>query len=152
MNPPSISDYILRNFETNESKSDLVERIEILLKNNAIINKQFNDKTSYKINEKETTYHVDLQSTNESNNNTDNTSDSNVNNNLEFLNSPTSPMQLTTPLLTTKHCDSEIIALKEQTERQNIEIQALKAFFKEQVYILKKSLEELANPVTTNHL
>ena len=35
-----------------------------------------------------------------------------------FLNSPTSPMQLTTPLLTTKHCDSEIIALKEQTERE----------------------------------
>ena len=59
-------------------------------------------------------------------------------------------MQLTTPLLTTKHCDSEIIALKEQTERQNIEIQALKAFFKEQVYILKKSLEELANPVNNN--
>ena len=27
-------------------------------------------------------------------------------------------MQLTTPLLTTKHCDSEIIALKEQTERE----------------------------------
>ena len=102
MNPPSISDYILRNFETNESKSDLVERIEILLKNNATINKQFNDKTSYKINEKETTYHVDLQSTNESNNTTDNTSDPNVNNNLEFLNSPTSPMQLTIPLLTTK--------------------------------------------------
>ena len=45
---------------------------------------------------------------------------------------------ITTPLLTTNHCDSEIIALKEQTERQNIEIQALKAFFKEQVYILKK--------------
>ena len=59
-------------------------------------------------------------------------------------------MQLTTPLLTTKHCDSEIIALKEQTERQNIEIQALKAFFKEQVYILKKSIEELANPVNNN--
>ena len=93
---------------------------------------------------------MDLQSTNESNNNTDNTSDSNVNNNLEFLNSPTSPVQLTTPLLTTKHCDSEIIALKEQTERQNIEIQALKAFFKEQVYILKKLLEELANPVNNN--
>ena len=146
----SISDYILRNFETNVSKSDIVERIEILLKNNTIINKQFNGKTSYKINEKETTYHVDLQSTNESNNNTDNTSDSNVNNNLEFLNSPTSPMQLTTPLLTTKHCDSEIVALKEQTKRQNIEIQALKAFFKEQVYILKKSLEELANPVNNN--
>ena len=49
---------------------------------------------------------MDLQSTNESNNNTDNTSDSNVNNNLEFLNSPTSPIQLTTPLLTTKHFDS----------------------------------------------
>ena len=45
-----------------------------------------------------------------------------------------------------------MIELKEQIERQNIEIQALKAFFKEQVYILKKSLEELANPVTTNHL
>ena len=59
-------------------------------------------------------------------------------------------MQLTTPLLTTKHCDSEIVALKEQTKRQNIEIQALKAFFKEQVYILKKSLEELANPVSNN--
>ena len=28
----SISDYILRNFETNVSKSDIVERIEILLK------------------------------------------------------------------------------------------------------------------------
>ena len=113
----SISDYILRNFETNVSKSDIVERIEILLKNNTIINKQFNGKTSYKISEKETTYHVDLQSASESNNNTDNTSESNVNNNLEFLNSPTSPMQLTTPLLTTKHCDSEIIALKEQTDR-----------------------------------
>ena len=42
-------------------------------------------------------------------------------------------MQLTTTLLITKHCDSEIIALKEQAERHNIEIQALKAFFKEQV-------------------
>ena len=93
----------------------IIERIEILLKNNTIINTQFNGKTSYKINEKETTFHVDLQSTNESNNNTDNTSDS------------------------IKHWDSETIALKEQTERQNIEIQALKAFFKEQVYILKKS-------------
>ena len=62
-------------------------------------------------------------------------------------------MQLTTPLLTTKHCDSKIIALKEQVESQNIEIQALKAFFKEQVYILKKSLEDLANYVSiTNHL
>ena len=50
-------------------------------------------------------------------------------------------MQLTTPLLTTKHCDSEIIALKEQTERQNIEIQALKAFFKEQAYISKNCLK-----------
>ena len=30
----SISDYILKNFETNVSKSDIVERIEILLKNN----------------------------------------------------------------------------------------------------------------------
>ena len=59
-------------------------------------------------------------------------------------------MQLTTPLLTTKNCDSEIIALKEQTETHNIEIQALKAFFKEQVNILKKSLEELANPVNNN--
>ena len=147
----SISDYILRNFETNVSKSDIVERIEIWLKNNTIVNKQFNGKTSYEINEKETTDHVDLQSTNESNNNnTDNTSDSNVNNNLGFLNSPTSPIQFTTPLLTTKHCDSERIALKEQTERQNIEIQALKAFFKEHVYILKKSLEKLANPVNNN--
>ena len=82
----SISDYILRNFETNVSKSDIVERIEILLKNNTIINKQFNGKTSYKINEKETTYHVDLQSTNKSNNNTNNTFDSNVNNNMEVLN------------------------------------------------------------------
>ena len=72
----SISDYILRNFETNVSKSDLVERIEILLKTNTNINKQFDGKTSYKINEKETNYHVDLQSTSESNNNTDNTSDS----------------------------------------------------------------------------
>ena len=66
------------------------------------IHKQFNGKTSYKINEKETTYHVDLQSTNESNNNTDNTS---FNNNLELLNSPMNPMQLTTPLLITKQCD-----------------------------------------------
>ena len=41
------------------------------------IHKQFNGKTSYKINEKETTYQKDLKSTNESNNNTDNTSDSN---------------------------------------------------------------------------
>ena len=114
----SISDYILKNFETNVSKSDIVERIEILLKNNAIINKQLNGKTSYKINKKETTYHEDLQSTNDSNNNTDNTPDPNVNNNLEFLNSPTSPVQLTTPLLITKHCDSEIIALKEQTETE----------------------------------
>ena len=114
----SISDYILRNFETNVSKSDIVEWIEVLLKNNTFINKQFNCKTSYKIKEKETTYQVDLQSTNESNNNIDNTSESNVNNNLEFLNSPTSPMQLTTPLLITKHCDSEIITLKEQAERE----------------------------------
>ena len=90
---------------------------------------------------------MDLQSTNESNNNTDNTSESNVNYNLEFLSSPTSPMQLTTPLLITKHYDSKTIALKEQTERKNVEIEALKALFKEQVYILKKSLEELANPV-----
>ena len=146
----TISDYTLRNFETYVSKSDIVERIEILLKYNTIINKQFNGKISYKINEKDTTYHVDLQNTNESNNNTDNTSGSNVNNNLEFLNSPASPMQLATPLLTTKHCDSEIIAFKEQTERHNIEIQALKAFFKEQGYILKKSFEELANPVNNN--
>ena len=93
---------------------------------------------------------MDLQSTNESNNNTDNASDSNVNNNLELLNSSMSPVQLTTPLLITKHCDSETIALKEQTERQNIEIQALKAFFKEQVSMLKKSLKELANPVNNN--
>ena len=50
----------------------IIERIEILLKNNTIINTQFNGKTSYKINEKETTFHVDLQSTNESNNNTNN--------------------------------------------------------------------------------
>ena len=35
----SISDYILKNFETNVSKSDTVEGIEILLKNNTIINK-----------------------------------------------------------------------------------------------------------------
>ena len=41
------------------------------------IHKQFNGKTSYKINEKETTYQKDLKSTNESNNKTDNTSDSN---------------------------------------------------------------------------
>ena len=60
----SISDQILRNFETNVSNSDIVEQIEILLKHNTIVNKQFNGKTSFKINEKETTYHVDLQSTN----------------------------------------------------------------------------------------
>ena len=53
-------------------------------------------------------------------------------------------------MLTTKHCYSKIIALKKQTERQNIEIEAINAFFKEQVYILKKSLEELANPVNNN--
>ena len=57
-------------------------------------------------------YHEALQSTNDSNNKIDNTSDSNVNSNvsdsLEFLNSPTNPRQLTTLLLTTKHCDSEI--------------------------------------------
>ena len=76
--------------------------------------------------------------TNESNNNNDNTSDSNVNNNLKSLNSPTSTSQLTALLLTIKHCGSEIIALKGQKERQNIEIQALKAFFKKQVFILKK--------------
>ena len=46
----SISEYILKNFEANVSKSDIVERIEILLKNNTIINKQFNGKTSNKIN------------------------------------------------------------------------------------------------------
>ena len=45
---------------------------------------------------------MDLQSTNESNNNTDNTS---FNNNLELLNSLMNPMQLTTPLLITKQCD-----------------------------------------------
>ena len=50
----SISNYILRNSETNVSKGDIVERIEILLKNDTIINKQFNGKTSYKINGKET--------------------------------------------------------------------------------------------------
>ena len=122
MNPPSLSIY-KKNFETNVSKSDIVERIEILLKNNFIVNKQFNGKTSYKINEKETFYHDALESTNDSNNNnTDHTSDSNVDNNLEFLNSSTSPMQLTTPLLITKLCDSKIGALKEQVERQNIEI------------------------------
>ena len=59
-------------------------------------------------------------------------------------------MQLTTPLLITKLCDSEIVALKEQVERHNIEIQALKALFKEQVYILKKSLEELTSPFNNN--
>ena len=32
-------------------------------------------------------------------------------------------MQITTPVLITKHCDSEIVALKEQVESQNIEIQ-----------------------------
>ena len=65
---------------------------------------------------------MDLQSTNKSDNNTDNTSDSNVNNNLEFLNSPTSPMKLTTPLLTTKYCDSEIMRTKgtdRETEYRN---------------------------------
>ena len=78
-------------------------------------------------------YHEALQSTNDSNNKIDNTSDSNVNSNvsdsLEFLNSPTSPRQLTTLLLTTKHCDSEIVALKEQVD---------------------KSLEELGNPFINN--
>ena len=63
----SISEYISKNFETNVSKSDIVERIEILLKNNFIVNKQFNGKTSYKINEKETFYHEALESTNDSN-------------------------------------------------------------------------------------
>ena len=72
---------------------------------------------------KKTTYHDhgDLQRTNDSKNNTDNASDSNVNNNLQFLNSPTSPMQVTTPLLTTKHCNFQIIALIGQPERQNME-------------------------------
>ena len=42
----SISEYILKNFEANLRKSDIVERIEILLKNNTIINKQFNGNTS----------------------------------------------------------------------------------------------------------
>ena len=83
MNPPSLITYY---FKTYVSKSEIVQRIEILLKNKTIINKQFNGKTSYKINEKETTYHVDLQSTNKSNNNTNNTFDSNVNNNMEVLN------------------------------------------------------------------
>ena len=119
----SISDYILKNFQLSASKSNIVERIEILLKNNTIINKQFNGTTSYKINEKKTTYHDhgDLQRTNDSKNNTDNASDSNVNNNLQFLNSPTSPMQVTTPLLTTKHCNFQIVALRGQPERQNME-------------------------------
>ena len=44
----SVSEYILKNFETNASKGDIVERIEILLENNTVINKQFNGKTSYK--------------------------------------------------------------------------------------------------------
>ena len=56
-------------------------------------------------------------------------------------------MQLTTSLLTTKHCDSEKVAHMEQIESQNIEIQALKAFFKEQIYILKKSLDELSKSI-----
>ena len=56
----SIYDYIFKNFETNVSKNDIVERIEILLKNNTIINKQFNGKTSYKINEKERIFKVQM--------------------------------------------------------------------------------------------
>ena len=38
----SISEYVLKNFETNVNKNDIVERIVTLLKNNTIINKQFN--------------------------------------------------------------------------------------------------------------
>ena len=38
----SISKYVLKNFETNVNKNDIVERIVTLLKNNTIINKQFN--------------------------------------------------------------------------------------------------------------
>ena len=143
-----ISDYILRNFQTNVSKSDTVERIEILRRNNTIVMVKLPKKSMKKKLLTMWIFKVQLNLiillaallTN-------------VNNNLEFLNLPTSPMQVTTPLLTTKHCDFEIIALKEQTERQNIEIQGLKElkeFFKEQVYILKKWLEELANPVNNN--
>ena len=95
-----------------------MKRIEILLKNNTITNKQFNGKTSYKINKKETIYDDNeyLQRTNDSNNNTCNTSDSNVNKNVEFLNTSASPMQVTTPLLITNHCDSEKKSITEQTE------------------------------------
>ena len=60
--------YILKSFETNVSKRDIVERIEIFLKNETINNTQFNGKTLNKINEKETSYHEALQSTNYSNN------------------------------------------------------------------------------------
>ena len=52
-------------------------------------------------------------------------------------------MQITAPLLITKYCDSEIVALKEQVERQNIEIQALKVFFKEQVSIIIELNDQL---------
>ena len=38
----SISEYVLKNFETNVNKNDIAERIVTLLKNNTIINKQFN--------------------------------------------------------------------------------------------------------------
>ena len=38
----SISEYVLKIFETNVSKNDIAERIAALLKNNTIINKQFN--------------------------------------------------------------------------------------------------------------
>ena len=38
----SISEYVLKNFETSVNKNDIVERIVTLLKNNTIINKQFN--------------------------------------------------------------------------------------------------------------
>ena len=37
----SISEYVLKNFETSVNKNDIVERIVTLLKNNTIINKQF---------------------------------------------------------------------------------------------------------------
>ena len=38
----SISEYVLKNFETSVNKNDIVERIVTFLKNNTIINKQFN--------------------------------------------------------------------------------------------------------------
>ena len=38
----SISEYVLKSFETSVNKNDIVERIVTLLKNNTIINKQFN--------------------------------------------------------------------------------------------------------------